>query len=256
MIIDAQCYKANGVKSNDIPCGFSSLSTCCGEGWDCLSNGLCRKQGTTAYSQGTCTDPEFRNCLSFCNQGTWIAYSKLPLQVSCSQVVPQDQFDGFTEVSRCEPDDNSWCCAGSPGQGLGGPDCCTTNLTTPLEPYPFSSIDALTQTGVATTTSLLSTDKLTSTSLSSSLTRSFTSMSSLISPSWSSIASQQPSSPSAAPTNGSSNGNAPNSGLSRSDLIAVCIGVPVGAATMISTFVIVVNYIRKRKRERRRPTRP
>lgn len=23
------------------------------------------------------------------------------------------QFDGFTEVSRCGPDGNSWCCAGS-----------------------------------------------------------------------------------------------------------------------------------------------
>jgi hypothetical protein len=166
------------------------------------------------------------------------------------------QFDGFTEVSRCDPEDNSWCCAGSPGQGLGGPDCCTTNLTTSLEPYPFSSIDAFAQTGAATTTSLMSTAQLTSSSLSSSLTSFFTSTSSLVSPSRSSITSQGPTSPSVAPTSGSNHGNASNSGLSKSDLIAICIGVPVGVATIISTIFIVINFNRKRKRERGRPARP
>ena len=113
------CYKADGTESPDIPCGFPSLSTCCGDGWDCLSNGLCRQHGTTAYSQSTCTNPSYENCLAFCNQS---------------------QFDGFTEVSRCEPNGNSWCCAGAAGQEFGGPKCCDTNDTTSLEPYPFSAI--------------------------------------------------------------------------------------------------------------------
>ena len=113
------CYKSDGTESPDIPCGFPNLSTCCGDGWDCLSNGLCRQHGTTAYSQSTCTNPSYKNCLAFCNQS---------------------QYDGFTEVSRCEPNGNSWCCAGAAGQEFGGPTCCDTNDTTSLEPYPFSAI--------------------------------------------------------------------------------------------------------------------
>jgi hypothetical protein len=90
------------------------------------------------------------------------------------------QFFGFTEVSRCDPNDNSWCCAGSAGQGLGGPDCCTTNLTTSLEPYPFSSIDALAQTGAPGTISLFPTPAtLQSSSISLSLASSFDSRSTL-----------------------------------------------------------------------------
>ena len=121
-------------------CGFAGQNTCCGSGWDCLSNGLCRQHGTTSYAQSTCTDPSYKNCLSFCNES---------------------QFDGFTEVSRCESTGNSWCCAGAAGQGLGGTNCCNTNLTTSLEPYPFSAIDPPTQSTVdsssltASTTSII-----------------------------------------------------------------------------------------------------
>ena len=124
------CYKSDGTESSDIPCGFPNLSTCCGDGWDCLSNGLCRQHGTTAYSQSTCTNPSYQNCLAFCNQS---------------------QFDGFTEVSRCEPNGNSWCCAGAAGQELGGPTCCDTNETTSLEPYPFSAIGSPSDSAVIPT---------------------------------------------------------------------------------------------------------
>lgn len=118
--VNATCYSVDGNESSDIPCGFSNLSTCCGSGWDCLSNGLCQQHGTTAYSQSTCTNQNYENCLSFCNKS---------------------QFEGFTEVSRCAANGNSWCCAGAAGQGLGGTNCCDTNLTTSLEPYPFSTLD-------------------------------------------------------------------------------------------------------------------
>ena len=127
------CYNSDGTESPDIHCGFPNLSTCCGDGWDCLSNGLCRQHGTTAYSQSTCTNPTYENCLAFCNQS---------------------QFDGFTEVSRCEANGNSWCCAGAAGQELGGPNCCDTNDTTSLEPYPFSAITTPSDSAViATSTS-------------------------------------------------------------------------------------------------------
>ena len=115
------CYAPDGTASiGNYPCGFPNLSTCCGYGWDCLDNGLCRQHGTTGYSQGTCTDPSYQNCLSFCNQ---------------------PQFDGFGEVSRCKLNGNSWCCGGAAGQGLGGTNCCDTDRTTSLAPYPFSAIE-------------------------------------------------------------------------------------------------------------------
>ena len=122
------CYKEDGsISTGDYICGFAGQNTCCGYGWDCLSNGLCRQHGTTSFAQSTCTDPNYKNCLSFCNES---------------------QFDGFTEVSRCEAAGNSWCCAGAAGQGLGGTNCCNTNLTTSLEPFPFSAIPPPTQSTV------------------------------------------------------------------------------------------------------------
>ena len=167
------CYKSDGTESPDIPCGFPNLSTCCGDGWDCLSNGLCRQHGTTGYSQSTCTNPSYENCLSFCNQS---------------------QFDGFTEVSRCDANGNSWCCAGAAGQGLGGPECCDTTGTTSLEPYPFSAFSSPGQSTVARS-SILSSPTLTTSILSSltlttstSLSSTFTSVSS---PSFSRITSIQ-----------------------------------------------------------------
>ena len=123
------CYDPNGnALTGNYPCDFPNLSTCCGYGWDCLTNGLCRQHGTTGYAQSTCTDPTYKDCLSFCNQS---------------------QFDGFGEVSRCGLNGNSWCCAGAAGQGLGGPNCCDTNRTTSLEPYPFSAVDNTGQSVVA-----------------------------------------------------------------------------------------------------------
>ena len=134
---NATCYNPDGSElPGNYPCSFPNLSTCCGEGWDCLSNGLCRQHGTTGYAQSTCTNPSYENCNSFCNQS---------------------QFDGFGEVSRCEPDGNSWCCAGAAGQGLGGPDCCDTDRTTSLEPYPFSTIDYPPQPGAVSTSAFSST---------------------------------------------------------------------------------------------------
>ena len=129
MSSNTTCYGPDGsVSTGNYPCGFPNLSTCCGYGWDCLSNGLCRQHGTTGYAQSTCTDSTYETCLSFCNQ---------------------NQFDGFGEVSRCELNGNSWCCAGAAGQGLGGPNCCDTNRTTSLEPYPFSTVDNTGQPVVA-----------------------------------------------------------------------------------------------------------
>ena len=157
------CYNEDGtIASGDYLCDFPNLSTCCGSGWDCLSNGLCRQHGTTSYAQGTCTDPSYGHCLSFCDQS---------------------QFDGFTEVSRCEADGNSWCCAGAAGQGLGGTNCCDTSLTTSLEPYPFSTVDSSAQSTTASSdgSSALPSTTLTASIPGSSITSALSASSSVLS---------------------------------------------------------------------------
>ncbi len=62
------CFNNDGSSSLDIFCDLEGKDTCCGAGWDCLANGLCRKSGTTSYAQGTCLNKAFDRCLSFCNQ--------------------------------------------------------------------------------------------------------------------------------------------------------------------------------------------
>ncbi len=67
---DVTCYSNDGSPSSDVFCDLEGKDTCCGAGWDCLANGLCRKSGTTSYAQGTCLNKAFDRCLSFCNQRT------------------------------------------------------------------------------------------------------------------------------------------------------------------------------------------
>lgn len=76
---DTPCYNPTGTQSDNIFCGFSNLGTCCATGWDCLTNGLCRQHGTTAYSQGTCANSSFdpKYCLTFCNKSSCLQSSKI-----------------------------------------------------------------------------------------------------------------------------------------------------------------------------------
>ena len=141
---NATCYYNDGsVVNNNYFCGLPNQDTCCGPGWVCLSNGLCRQSsGTEEYAQGSCTDPSFKKCLSFCNY---------------------TQAGNFAIVQRCEPAGNSWCfeCASQDPTGIG---CCDTNLITSLEPYPFT-IGILIQSPVdrsSSTTSIASVTELTS----------------------------------------------------------------------------------------------
>ena len=132
---NATCYLNDGsVATGDFFCGFSNRNTCCGLGWSCLSNGLCQQSsGTKEYAQGSCTDPSFKKCLSFCNYA---------------------QPGNFTVVNRCEPAGNSWCfeCALQNPNGIG---CCGTNRTTTLKPYPFTT-GTLTQSPVDSSSSMTS----------------------------------------------------------------------------------------------------
>ena len=220
------CYKADGTQASDIPCGFPNLSTCCGDGWDCLSNGLCRQHGTIAYSQSTCTNPSYKNCLSFCNQS---------------------QFDGYTEVSRCESNGNSWCCAGAVGQDLnGGPNCCETNGTTSLEPYPFSAIGSPGQSAVTPTSissSLTSTvpDLLSSTPTSVSSRIASTSTSLQSKSQTAAVPSTQISSTPSSQTSTDSHSPQPTNQAdsSKSDIE---IGIPVAIVVIILAVIAIFTF--------------
>lgn len=73
-------------------------------------------------------------------------------------IASTDRFKGFTRVSHCDKNGNSWCCAGAAGQVLDGADCCLSNETTSLQPYPLSTLDppANSKTVIVTKTVLIS----------------------------------------------------------------------------------------------------
>ncbi|KAL2156840.1 hypothetical protein VTH06DRAFT_4076 [Thermothelomyces fergusii] len=73
----AACYYPSGLQApNDTPCRDDTPhSTCCGQGYACLSNGICQatgeelqKPGATEFVRGSCTDKQWRSssCPLFC----------------------------------------------------------------------------------------------------------------------------------------------------------------------------------------------
>ncbi|KAK3712772.1 hypothetical protein LTR37_008862 [Vermiconidia calcicola] len=214
------CYTGDGSESADIPCGFPSSNQCCGSGWDCLSNGLCQQRETTAFSQGTCTNPEFDGCLSFCNK---------------------DRYEGATEVSNCGV--NSWCCAGQAGlSGLpNAPDCCDSSTTT-LQPYPYA---------IAVPSPFSS-----SSFASSSSNRSPTTHSTATTPISSEVQLQtgstrtgggSPTTGRDSPTNSPAQPATHNGGLNTAAKIGIGIGVPFGLMLLAA----LVFYIYKSKKQGR-----
>nr|POE47157.1 hypothetical protein CFP56_00489 [Quercus suber] len=212
------CYDGNGEQGTDIPCGFSSSNQCCGSGWDCLENGLCQKHGTTAFSQGTCTSPQFDLCLSFCNKS---------------------EFEGATEVSSCGI--NSWCCAGQAGLS-GGPDCCDSSTTTTLFPYPYSTIaaDQVGQTSVTISSTSSFSTTTSSTSTTNTASSSISSISSAVSSQSTSLASTSSatSTPTVAPI---------DSDLSTGEKAGIGVAVPLGLLLLGA----LVFFIWKSRRQER-----
>jgi hypothetical protein len=68
------CYYPSGdLSPTDFPCTSSGESVCCGQGFICLSNGLCQNPSLPAdspgiYSRGSCTDKSWASpsCQNFC----------------------------------------------------------------------------------------------------------------------------------------------------------------------------------------------
>ena len=134
---NSSCYYNDGrVAKDDHFCGLPNYNTCCDPPWECLSNGLCfASWDGGGYAQGSCTDPGFEKCLSFCDYA---------------------QPHNYAIVSRCEPAGNSWCftCA---LQDPRSPSCCGSNLTTSLEPFPFTTVSLLqSRVDISSTTTSIS----------------------------------------------------------------------------------------------------
>jgi hypothetical protein len=75
--VEAACYYFSGrVAPSDTPCRDDTThATCCGQGYACLTNGICQatgeeleKPGATEFVRGGCTDKTWRSasCPLFC----------------------------------------------------------------------------------------------------------------------------------------------------------------------------------------------
>lgn len=167
-------------------------------------------------------------------------------------------------VSRCDPYGNSWCCQ---GHRNGAEDCCKTNRTTSLNPYPFLATDIVIPSGTATTSASsiaasTSSYSISTTISSKALTSRFDTSNSSSSTRQMPMSGADPSTSSASTTQTgqssvetSRNDNDINNRvvtndnrLSASDLIAIGIGVPVGVATIVSSILLFINFNRKRNR--------
>ncbi|KAK3174834.1 hypothetical protein OEA41_002080 [Lepraria neglecta] len=153
------------------------------------------------------------------------------------------QFDGFTEVNRCESNGNSWCCAGAAGQGLGGTNCCDTNLTTSLDPYPFStqSVGAATSALSTATLVIFTSDVTTLTSSSSSLSPTSSEAPTAQNHVTSSQISTTAPTSSASPQPASQNANSKT---------RIEIGVPV--AVVVVLLAILAFFISQNRKQKRR----
>jgi hypothetical protein len=80
----ASCYYPNGdLASGDTPCsaaadGSATHATCCGQGYACMSNNMCKATGqedliagASVYVRGSCTDKDWESgkCPQFCANG-------------------------------------------------------------------------------------------------------------------------------------------------------------------------------------------
>ncbi|KXJ94843.1 hypothetical protein Micbo1qcDRAFT_160150 [Microdochium bolleyi] len=75
--VNAACYYPNGnLAPNDVPCKSNTVAAaCCGQGYACLSNGICQptgnellEPGASGFVRGSCTDQKWTNpgCPYFC----------------------------------------------------------------------------------------------------------------------------------------------------------------------------------------------
>lgn len=118
----AICYFPDGitVATNDVPCEGSDKSACCGPGFACLSNHICKwteavagTKPNTLFFRGSCTDPTFNseNCPLFC-------------------LGPGETPNGGIGISQCPNSETLFYCQGDKHVEAAG-NCSATNPQTP-----------------------------------------------------------------------------------------------------------------------------
>lgn len=183
-------------------------------------------------------------------------------------------FRGLTEVSRCKADGNLWCCASVAGQGLGDEDCCQTNLTTSLDPYPFvvegfisvssplstvNSPNSTTSTGLSPSSYLSASSSTTSSDVSTDPSISLSACNSqLFSASSSQLLSTSTSQLPLTSTSILSATSVPRGGdgLSRSDIIALTIGLTGGLAAVVTMIYGILAFHQRRDQRQRWTSSP
>ncbi|CAM1511754.1 Fc.00g092670.m01.CDS01 [Cosmosporella sp. VM-42] len=151
----AACYFPDGALSpNDTPCrDDSTQSTCCGQGYACLTNGICQATGeelvkskASEFVRGSCTDITWRsaNCPLFC------------------MTPGVDNTGGGNGIAKCENTEKDlyWCINGI----QGGVDCKEARgvLYFPGTPSAITTIGVSPKTAAATPTSSALVDSTTS----------------------------------------------------------------------------------------------
>lgn len=122
----AICYYPDGsVAPQDTACmDNEEASTCCGQGYACLSNNICmstgdeiQKSGASTYVRGSCTDQTWRsnNCPLFC-------------------IGPTDLLSGGNGIAQCPGTENEYYCIDAADD--------TTNCGTETNVLIFYGIDA------------------------------------------------------------------------------------------------------------------
>ena len=102
-------YPDGGVSNQDVPCTDSANSTCCGQGYACLSNLICMLTaatpspvGVTGYIRGSCTDQSWES-------------DSCPLFCITQQSPNVNDFIGYGAVAKCSDrtDDSYYCFDGA-----------------------------------------------------------------------------------------------------------------------------------------------
>ncbi|KAK2774231.1 hypothetical protein CKAH01_13196 [Colletotrichum kahawae] len=234
VFIEAACYYPNGsIAPNDTPCRDDTAeSTCCGQGYACLSNGMCQatgselqKDGATELVRGACTDRSWRSssCPLFC-------------------INPEtDNVGGGIGVARCQGTTQElYYCINSVQDQVN----CTAKQNVL---FFQQSATAITTIGVEPTTSVSSTT--TTSELSASTSSSGVTSAATLDPSR--LPSQNPiitSTAAHSPT--SSPNNQQDAASDRGVTIGAAVGASIGGLALGASGVWLFFFLRRRRRAR------
>ncbi|KAM0803486.1 hypothetical protein BDR22DRAFT_886324 [Usnea florida] len=210
-----QCFDINQVQQDNLPCAPSaSVSSCCGPGWTCLSNGLCTTNnktlntGLTELYAGLCTDPLWEN-------------EKTCPKICYNNVTSGIKGNGVTACGDgnfcCWDGTDTTCCSTSSSVFFLGAATIVTTLT------GSSSTPTSTQSRTSVTSSAVSTTAVTDPGSSPSL------------PKAAATSSTRTATSTIAPTPTPSGGSDSHVSVG----VGVGVGVPVGLAVLAGLFYLM-----------------